>query len=199
MSTDPTPSVARGDLNLQPSYFTSSLFVNPLREDVARLVQSYAYAYLQYPNVNEGDEAGMPQEGPGRNSEPFESLAVARQSVAGSSKEQIQTADASSASLGPGVRGAGPFLPDATANALPPSTPVTSSGIGMPTDASSAAATDMPSPVEERVHPQPFSVFKQLWRSQGWCWLHFKVFDGRGRESFINVVLRMFSGSHFRN
>ena len=46
MSTSPPPTVSRGDLTLQPSYFTSSLFVNPLREDVAHLVQLYADKYL---------------------------------------------------------------------------------------------------------------------------------------------------------
>jgi hypothetical protein len=46
MSTSPAPSVTRGDILLQPSYFTSTLYVNPLREDVAQLVQIFAQAYL---------------------------------------------------------------------------------------------------------------------------------------------------------
>ena len=46
MSTLPAPTVSRGDLSLQPSYFTSSLFVNPLREDIANLIKAFAEKYL---------------------------------------------------------------------------------------------------------------------------------------------------------
>ncbi|GJE87668.1 hypothetical protein PsYK624_037510 [Phanerochaete sordida] len=46
MSTAPAPSVTRGEILLQPSYFTSSLFVDPLREDIAQLVQVFAQAFL---------------------------------------------------------------------------------------------------------------------------------------------------------
>ena len=41
-TTSPIPSGAgRGDLSIQPSYFTSSLFVNPLREDLCNLAQEF--------------------------------------------------------------------------------------------------------------------------------------------------------------
>ncbi|KAJ3551444.1 hypothetical protein NM688_g4694 [Phlebia brevispora] len=46
MSTRSAPTVSRGDLTLQPSYFTSSLFVDPLREDIAHLVRLFAEKYL---------------------------------------------------------------------------------------------------------------------------------------------------------
>ncbi|KAF8640869.1 hypothetical protein AX17_000517 [Amanita inopinata Kibby_2008] len=38
----------------------------------------------------------------------------------------------------------------------------------------------------------PFALFKHLWVSQGWPWLHFKVYDDRSREAFLNVTLRLF-------
>ena len=41
MSLAPTPSAARGDLTLQPPFFTSSLFVNPFREDIDRLTDLF--------------------------------------------------------------------------------------------------------------------------------------------------------------
>lgn len=41
MSLAPTPSGARGDLTLQPPFFTSSLFVNPFREDIDRLTDLF--------------------------------------------------------------------------------------------------------------------------------------------------------------
>ena len=64
MSTDPAPSVARGDITLQPSYFTSSLFVNPLRQDIVRLIQTYAHAYLHpvsanHPNGTSGQPCSL--------------------------------------------------------------------------------------------------------------------------------------------
>lgn len=46
MSTVPSPTVSRGDLTLQPAYFTSSLFVNPLREDISHLIRLFAEKYL---------------------------------------------------------------------------------------------------------------------------------------------------------
>ncbi|KAF7796393.1 hypothetical protein EIP86_007570 [Pleurotus ostreatoroseus] len=47
MSTSgPVPTVGRGDLTLQPAYFTSSLFVDPLREDISHLVRLFAEKYL---------------------------------------------------------------------------------------------------------------------------------------------------------
>lgn len=41
MSLVPTPSAARGDLTLQPPFFTSSLFVVPFREDIVRLTDRF--------------------------------------------------------------------------------------------------------------------------------------------------------------
>ena len=41
MSLAPTPSAARGDLILQPPFFTSSLFVNPFREDILHLTDTF--------------------------------------------------------------------------------------------------------------------------------------------------------------
>ena len=40
----------------------------------------------------------------------------------------------------------------------------------------------------------PFSLFKSLWLSQGWNWLHFKVFDDRSRQTFLDITLRLFLG-----
>lgn len=40
----------------------------------------------------------------------------------------------------------------------------------------------------------PFSLFKSLWLSQGWNWLHFKVFDDRSRQTFLEITLRLFLG-----
>jgi len=40
----------------------------------------------------------------------------------------------------------------------------------------------------------PFALFKTIWMSEGWQWMHFKVFDPRGRESFILVTARLFLG-----
>ncbi|KIP11408.1 hypothetical protein PHLGIDRAFT_99581, partial [Phlebiopsis gigantea 11061_1 CR5-6] len=90
MSTSPAPSVVRGDITLQPSYFTSSLFVEPLREDIAHLDNNASSSYVN-------------------------------------------------------------------------------------------------------ASKQPFTYFKMLWTDYGWSWLHFKVFDGRARESFIRTVLRCFA------
>ncbi|KAH9950433.1 hypothetical protein B0H21DRAFT_723363 [Amylocystis lapponica] len=89
MSTSPAPSASRGEITLQPSYFTSSLYVEPLRQDIARLVDQFSQQYAQAP-------------------------------------------------------------------------------------------------------AHPFALFKQLWTELGWCWVHFNVFDGRARESFISVTERLF-------
>ncbi|KZT06002.1 uncharacterized protein LAESUDRAFT_654559 [Laetiporus sulphureus 93-53] len=91
MSTLPGPSTTRGEITLQPSYFTSSLYVGPLREDITDLINLFSQQYAQ---------------------------------------------------------------------AQPPI--------------------------------QPFALFKRLWTEQGWCWMHFKAFDGRVRESFIAVTERLF-------
>lgn len=97
MSTAPAPTVHRGEITLQPAYFTSTLYVNPLRDDISTLIQTFA--------------------------------------------EQYAHSDKS----------------------------------------------------------QPFALFKRVWNELGWVWLHFKVFDGRARERFIGVTLRLFAGMWFKN
>ena len=42
MSVAPDPSASRGSIALQPSYFTSSLYIQPLRQDLADLISLYA-------------------------------------------------------------------------------------------------------------------------------------------------------------
>jgi hypothetical protein len=41
------PSSTRGEITLQPSYFTSSLFVHHLRDDVLHLIQAFHDQYYQ--------------------------------------------------------------------------------------------------------------------------------------------------------
>ncbi|KAI6153698.1 hypothetical protein BKA82DRAFT_4092994, partial [Pisolithus tinctorius] len=90
MSLAPS-SGSRGQIVVQPSYFTSSAFVNPAREDVSLLIQCYAEQY-------------------------------------------------------------------------------------------------------ERLRPlHPFTLFKDIWVSQGWTWIHFKIFDARSREAFLKVMMRIFT------
>ncbi|KAF7306775.1 GH16 domain-containing protein [Mycena indigotica] len=43
-----------------------------------------------------------------------------------------------------------------------------------------------------RDNANPFGTFKSLWEAQGWKWLHFRVFDNRARETFLNVTMRLF-------
>ncbi|KAK0198265.1 hypothetical protein F5146DRAFT_1018860 [Armillaria mellea] len=38
----------------------------------------------------------------------------------------------------------------------------------------------------------PFKLFKRFWCSQGWQWLHLKIFDPRGRDVFLHTTLRLF-------
>ncbi len=40
-----------------------------------------------------------------------------------------------------------------------------------------------------------FALFKQLWTSENWQWLHFRVFDDRARETFLLVTVRLFMGA----
>jgi hypothetical protein len=47
MSLVPSPSTSRGGITVQPSYFTSSLYVNPLRDDILHLIQVYMEHYVQ--------------------------------------------------------------------------------------------------------------------------------------------------------
>jgi hypothetical protein len=92
MSLAPTHTTPRGHVALQPTYFTSSLFVDPAREDIDHLIRIYTERY------------GMSQ------------------------------------------------------------------------------------------LSQPFTLFKDIWSSQGWTWLHFKAFDARSRDAFLKVTMRLFSG-----
>lgn len=89
----PPRSVGRGEVTIQPAFFTSSLFVHPLRDDIFNLIQTYIQTYTLHP-------------------------------------------------------------------------------------------TD-----------QPFALFKKVWTQQGWPWLHLKILDARGRESFLNSVFRLFLGN----
>ncbi|KAF9462096.1 hypothetical protein BDZ94DRAFT_1309924 [Collybia nuda] len=86
----PAPSASRGEVILQPIYFTSSLFVTALRDDITNLILAYHDQYTKT----------------------------------------------------------------------------------QPT--------------------QPFTLFKSLWSSQGWKWIHFMVFDSRTRPTFLDVVMRLF-------
>jgi hypothetical protein len=87
------PSAIRGELALSPSYFSSSLFVHPLREDILHLIRLFQERYAQ----------------------------------------------------------------------------------------------TRPS--------QPFTLFKAIWKTQGWTWMHLKVFDARSREAFLGVTARLFLGA----
>ena len=44
---DSIPSTSKTVLNVQPAYFTSSLFVDPLRKDIENLTTSFAEQYAQ--------------------------------------------------------------------------------------------------------------------------------------------------------
>jgi hypothetical protein len=91
MSVPPAPSASRGQVIIQPSYFTSSLYVEPLREDITALINAFHDQYTET----------------------------------------------------------------------------------QPT--------------------QPFTLFKNIWRNE-WMWMHFKVFDSRTRETFLDVTMRLFLG-----
>jgi hypothetical protein len=45
MSLVPSPSAVRGDVTVQPQYFTSSLFVNPFRADIEQLTNIFIREY----------------------------------------------------------------------------------------------------------------------------------------------------------
>lgn len=100
----PSSAAPRGDLAVQPAYFTSSLFVDALRADVRELERVFSKHYYA----------------------------------------QLKTQSDSDA---------------------PP--------------------------------VKPFALFKLLWKSLGWQWLHLKVLEPRARESFVSVVLRLFLGMHY--
>ncbi|KAG5338605.1 hypothetical protein C0989_006858 [Termitomyces sp. Mn162] len=86
----PAPSSSRGEVVLQPNYFTSSIFIKALREDITTLIHSYHDLYTKSPPTH------------------------------------------------------------------------------------------------------PFSLFKHLWSTLGWRWMHLMVFDDRPREMLLNVVHRLF-------
>lgn len=44
-----------------------------------------------------------------------------------------------------------------------------------------------------------FSLFKSIWVSSGWQWIHFKVFDAYARDSFLKVTIRLFMGTPLVN
>ena len=89
---------SRGEISIQPAYFTSALFVNALREDIDVLITTYAQTYVF------------------------------------------------------------------TGTSL----------------------------------PNPYASFKDLWRRQGWQWLHLKVLETRSRVTFLNTVIRLFLGKSFK-
>ncbi|KAF9651997.1 hypothetical protein BDM02DRAFT_347167 [Thelephora ganbajun] len=47
----------------------------------------------------------------------------------------------------------------------------------------------------QKCHENPihsFSLFKSIWISSGWQWMHFKVFDAYARDAFLRVTIRLF-------
>jgi hypothetical protein len=95
MSLAVKPNILRGDLVLDPLYYTSATFVDPLRKDIEQLLQTFKVQYT---------------------------------------------------------------------STLPP----------------------------RRV----FSLFKEIWRSSGWRFLHLSVLEDFDRDSFTLTVFRLFLGSH---
>ncbi len=93
----PSPSIGRGEVVLQPNYFTSSVYVKALRDDLSMLILKYHEAYSHDVSI------------------------------------------------------------------------------------------------------KPFSLFKTVWLSMGWNWLHFKVFDNRSRHKFLEVTLRLFLGEKYHD
>ena len=91
MSFVPGPSASRGGITVQPTYFTSSLYVDSCREDIEALLQEFSKKYHETP-----------------------------------------------------------------------------------------------------IHS--FSLFKSIWVSSGWQWMHFKVFDAYARDAFLRVTIRLFMG-----
>lgn len=47
MTLAPSPSTSRGGIIVQPSYFTSSLYIHPLRDDILHLIHVYTEQYVQ--------------------------------------------------------------------------------------------------------------------------------------------------------
>jgi hypothetical protein len=40
-----------------------------------------------------------------------------------------------------------------------------------------------------------FRLFKSIWVSSGWHWMHFKVFDAYARDAFLKVTIKLFTGT----
>jgi hypothetical protein len=40
-----------------------------------------------------------------------------------------------------------------------------------------------------------FRLFKSIWASSGWQWMHFKVFDAYARDAFLRVTIKLFMGT----
>ncbi|PFH54813.1 hypothetical protein AMATHDRAFT_134299 [Amanita thiersii Skay4041] len=49
LAPSPSPSASRGQLVLQPNYFSSSLYVIPLRNDISTLIHHYHLQYSLFP------------------------------------------------------------------------------------------------------------------------------------------------------
>jgi hypothetical protein len=49
--TAPSPSSKKGDVVLQPAYFTSSLFVDALREDITGLITAVSEKWARTPEA----------------------------------------------------------------------------------------------------------------------------------------------------
>jgi hypothetical protein len=47
MQPAPSPSAGRGDAVLQPAYFTSVLYVRPLRDDISTLIEDFRNHFAQ--------------------------------------------------------------------------------------------------------------------------------------------------------
>lgn len=91
MSFVPGPSATRGGIMVQPTYFTSSLYVDSCREDIEMLIQEFSQKY-------------------------------------------------------------------------------------------------------DENRDRSFSLFKSIWISSGWQWIHFKVLDPYARDPFLRVTIRLFVG-----
>ena len=40
-----------------------------------------------------------------------------------------------------------------------------------------------------------FGLFKSIWVSSGWQWMHFKVFGAHARDAFLRVTIKLFVGT----
>ncbi|KAF9785835.1 hypothetical protein BJ322DRAFT_1188843, partial [Thelephora terrestris] len=44
----------------------------------------------------------------------------------------------------------------------------------------------------EETGDHSFRLFKSIWASSGWQWMHFKVFDAYARDAFLRVTIKLF-------